>query len=295
MPLIVLASWLALLALPQDVPAGARPQASDVKTREIYVSVVDGRGEPITDLSASDFTVREDGVAREVLNARPATEKLTISLLVDDTQSATEAVQYIRDGLTRFVKALGGKADMALATFGDRTTPLVEYTSDPAALQKGIGRIFARSGAGSMLLDAIVDVSRGLERRQATRPTIVVVTTEGVEFSNLSHQQVLDALHRSGATLETLTIGPPKPDASQEIRERTIALAEGADTTGGRRDQVLALSGLPDRMEQLARELANQYVVTYGRPDTLIPPETVRVSVSRPGATVRATSRAPGR
>ena len=40
-------------------------------------------------------------------------------------------------------------------------------------------------------------------------------------------------------------------------------------------------------MRDLVTELRNQYLVTYARPDSLIPPEEVRVSVDRPGVTAR--------
>ena len=39
----------------------------------------------------------------------------------------------------------------------------------------------------------------------------------------------------------------------------------------------------------------NQYVVTYGRPDKLIPPEKLQVTTTRPGLTVRARTRIAGR
>jgi hypothetical protein len=80
---------------------------------------------------------------------------------------------------------------------------------------------------------------------------------------------------------------------SDEIRNRNMVVAEGTSRSGGRRDQVLALSGAPGRMTQLAKELLNQYVVTYARPETLIPPTRLDVSVTRPGVTVRAPHKAP--
>jgi hypothetical protein len=58
---------------------------------------------------------------------------------------------------------------------------------------------------------------------------------------------------------------------------------------------VLAESGLPDKLRQVADVLLNQYVVTYGRPETLIPPQRIEVTSNRPGITVRARTRLPGR
>jgi VWFA-related protein len=286
---------LSLLVAQDPAPSQRPPRASDTRTRTVYLSAVDGRGEPVSGLTVKDVAVREDGIAREVLDVRPATEPLNISLLIDDTQAATDATPYIRDGLKRFIDAIDGQGQIALATFGDRTTPLVEYTSSTEQLERGIGRIFPRSSAGSYLLDALVDVSRGLEKRKASRPTIVVVTMEGTEFSNRSYQQVLDALDASGAALHVLAVGVPSAADTPEIRDRNIALSQGTARTGGRRDQVLALSGLPERLAQLAQELTHQYVVTYGRPDTLIPPEKIDVTVTKPGVTARARTGAPAR
>ena len=72
-------------------------------------------------------------------------------------------------------------------------------------------------------------------------------------------------------------------------------IAEGTSLTGGRRDQILAESGLSDRMAQLADELTSQYLVAYSRPEQLIPPEKLDVSVTKPGLTVRAPKRLPAR
>ncbi len=281
----------ALLLLAVAAEPLTAQRATDARDHEIYVSVVDSSGKPATGLTAADFTVKEDGAAREVLKAGPATEPLTISLLVDDSQSAMDAIQFIRDGLDGFVEHLKGKAEIAIATFGERPTSRLDYTTSTPALEKTISGIFQRTGSGSYLLDALIDVSRGLEMRKAARPTIVVVLTEGVEFSNRTYQQVLEALDRSGAALHVIAIGQPASSLADEMRNRNIVIADGTARTGGRRDQVLALSGIPGRLTQLADELANQYVVTYARPERLIPPEKIEVSVTRPGLTARARTR----
>jgi hypothetical protein len=48
-------------------------------------------------------------------------------------------------------------------------------------------------------------------------------------------------------------------------------------------------------MAQLADELTSQYLVAYSRPEQLIPPEKLDVSVTKPGLTVRAPKRLPAR
>ena len=105
------------------------------------------------------------------------------------------------------------------------------------------------------------------------------------------HDVVLRELMKSGAALHVIAIGTPSASSEDEMRSRGLVLSEGTARTGGRRDQVLAVSGIPDKLKQAADELLNQYVVTYGRPDKLIPPEKITVTSSRKGATVRARTR----
>ena len=293
-----LAVWLvALTAIPAVFPqeSARRPAASDVRTRDVYVSVLDNKDAPVTGLTAADFEVREDGMVREVVRAAPATAPMQIVLLVDDSEAMNEALQPMREGLTKFVDKIQGHGEIGIVTVGERSTSLVPSTTDVNALKRGINRIFARPGAGAYLLDAILEVSQGFSKRKADRPVIVVVSMEGVQFSNLQYDTVLTALEPSGATLHVLSIGMPSSSMVDEMRNVNMVVAEGTSRTGGRRDQVMAISGIPDALRRVVDELLNQYVVTYGRPDTLIPPEKIKVTATRPGVTVRARTRISGR
>jgi Ca-activated chloride channel family protein len=267
---------------------------AQVKPTEIYVSVLDSKDNPVSGLTATDFVVREDNVSREVLKAEPASELLTVALLVDDSQAADRGIQQIREGVNKFITMLAGRAEIALISFGDRPTILQNYTQDQKLLESAANRIFPRSGAGSYLLDALIETSKGLQKREAKRPVIAVLMLEDVEFSNRYYRQVLDELDKSRAALHVVAIGRPDAGSTDEIRNRNQAIAEGTERTGGRRDQVLAISATPEVMGRLADELLHQYVVSYARPETLIPPEKIAVSVTRPGLTVRARTRTGG-
>jgi Ca-activated chloride channel family protein len=272
-------------ALPAAVFAQAKPT-------EVYVSVVDGKGNPASGLTAADFRVREDGVAREVLKAGAATEPLTVAFLVDDSEATVQATQMMREAMQSFIKDLDGKAQIALITFGDRPTIVVDYTTNQKQLQDGAKRIFPRTGSGGNLLEAIVETSKGLQKREAKRPIIaVLMMDDSVEFGNLYYQQVLDELAKGGAALHVVGLGKPSGSETDELRNRNQVIAIGTERTGGRRDLVMALTAADAHMKQLAQELLNQYVVTFARPDTLIPPQKVEVTVTKPGLKARARTR----
>jgi Ca-activated chloride channel family protein len=277
------------LATACAVPAFLHAQT---KPTEIYVSVVDSKGDPVTGLTAADFRVREDNTAREVLSAAQATEPLTVAFLVDDSQATQPGTQMIREAVDTFITALQGHADISLSTFGERPTLLVDYTNDTAKLKAAAKRIFPRQGAGAYLTEAIREVSRGFQKREAKRPVIVVLAIDDEpEFSNLHYEQVLDELAKGRAALHVVALGGPNASLSDEMRNRNQVIALGTERTGGRRDNVLALTAAAPKMKQLADELLKQYVVTYSRPQQLIPPEKIEVTVTKPGLTARARTR----
>src|SRR6185436_17051338 len=85
--------------------AAARPAllVAQALQRVMYVSVVDGDGNPVPDLGPADFVIREDKVTREVLRVDPATDPMQVALLVDNSQAANAYLLDYREGLTAFV------------------------------------------------------------------------------------------------------------------------------------------------------------------------------------------------
>jgi VWFA-related protein len=290
-----LSTLVGLCALVVGTHAQAPPRSADVRNREIYVSVLDNKGVPVTGLTPVDLVVKEDGAVREVLDVKPADAPLQIALLIDDSAAASDATTYLREGLAAFLERMRGRAEIGLITVGERPTVLAPYTTDTEILNQRVRRIFPRSNSGAYLLDAILDASKALAKREAARPVILALTFEGVEHSNVHYEVVLRELLKSGAALHVIAIGTPSGSMDDEMRSRGQVLSEGTVRTGGRRDQVLAVSGIPDKLKQAADELLNQYVVTYGRPDRLIPPEKITVSATRPNVTVRARTRVANR
>jgi hypothetical protein len=275
--------------------AAAPAAQRTTQDRSLYVSVVDQEGAPVTGLGVGDFVVKEDNQTREVLRVSPATEPMQIAVLVDTSQAARNQFTYIRQGLPDFVTALttpneaGRHNEIAIIGVGERPTILSDYSTDPVVVKKGVDRIWSLQNSGMYLLDAIIEVSKGLKKREAVRPVIVAIATSGVEFSNRQHDQVVDPMKSIGAAFYALMIGQPDTSLSPESRERAIVLDEGPRVTGGAYEQLLTGLAVGPKLRQLAEQLKHQYKVTYARPESLIPPEKITVAAVKPGLLARGT------
>ena len=268
--------------------AAALHAQGGARERTLFVSAVDGKGEPVEGLSVNDFVVTEDGRRREVLRVSRAIEPIDIAILVDNSAAAEGMISVFRTALAKFVAKMADGNQIAVVGLAARPTVLVDYTSSVRQLEQGVGRIFAQTNNGMTLLDALVETSTGLRRRETPRAVIVPIITDGVEFSNRYSRDVIAALREAGAGLHAVTIGN-FPVATDVQREREFTIAGGTRQTGGQRITLLTELGLDEALQKLARQLSSQYKVVYGRPESFLPPETIEVESAKPGVTMRGT------
>jgi hypothetical protein len=274
-------------------PARVLSQASE---RSMYVSMLDKSGAPVANLTTSDFIVREDNLAREVLRVAPATDPMQIAILVDNSTAAAPDIPHIRRALPPFVERLttptasGRHNEVAIITLAGRPTIAADYSIEADPLKKAIDRIWEEAVPGGYyLLNGIIEISQGFRRREAARPVMVAIVTEGPELSARDPAQVLGPLADSGAALHVITLGPPAVGISDEVRYRNAVVDDGPRLSGGTRAQLLAPSALAARLQQLAEVLTRSYRVTYARPDRLIPPQRITVAARRADLTAYGT------
>jgi hypothetical protein len=265
--------------------------ATQAIERSLVVSVLDKAGAPVLDISPTDIVVREDGVAREVLRVGPVIEPMEVAILVDNSQAAEPFIRDYREALPRLIGALteeaetGRRNSVSVIALGERPTILTDYTFDRAALLKGVERIFSQSGSGTYFLDGIIEVSRGITKRQPARPVIVAILTEGPELSDRHYQEVLGPLAKAGAALHVVIVGRQ----ANNDTDRARVLDVGTKASGGRYDTILMSTALTSKLKQVAAELTHQHRVVYARPQALIPPEKITVSAARPDLVARGT------
>jgi VWFA-related protein len=264
-------------------------------TRTVYVSVLDKNDVPVTDLGPGDFVVKEGGKTRDVLEAGMANVPLRIALLVDDNGTG-----IFRYGVVKFIERLQGRAEVALSTVNGQHQKLVDYTADVNLLTAAIGQLTARPGTndGGQLLEGIFETAKDLQKRQARRPVIVVLTVGGEEHSTLPARHVLEELQKSGAALHVVAINSSalramaavsRPGALlEENLNLSEVLGDGPKQSGGKREEIVASAGVVVGLQQLAEALRNQYAVSFSRADAPKSSDKLSVSVKRSGLTVRA-------
>jgi len=283
-------------------PQNAPPAAVPVRSNTVYVSVLEESGMPVMDLTAADFTVKEDGKARDILRVDAASEPLHLMILVDDNGTG-----LFRSGLIQFVQQFQGRAQIAVYTVTGQTQKLVDYTASVDTVAQAIATLSARPATndGGQLLEGIFQASKDQEKLRAARPVIVALTVGGEEHSTVPAHQVLDQLAKSRSVLYVIQVAAsvlrptvPITQSRQLLGENlnlSEVLGEGPKQSGGWRDEIVATTGIVLGLRKLAMELKSQYAVAYSRPPKGKATERINVSVSRRGVTLRAPSKVAGR
>ncbi|HEX5215336.1 MAG TPA: hypothetical protein VFV98_07705 [Vicinamibacterales bacterium] len=283
----------AAIAVSVTLVAVPAAQQRETRERHVYIGVTDKAGTPVQTLAPTDVVVKEDGAVREVTKVSPAPPPSHLMILVDDSAVVDALIPDLRIGLAGLLKIFDGMSpvpQVALMTFGDRPTLVVPYSETTLPVAEAVGKLFARPQSGAHFLDAIIDTAAGMRRAKAARPLIVAFVAEsGPEFSTVTHDRVAEALQAARASLWTVTLqSPAGQDTYTEARERAQVTGDVVRDSGGQTKVILNRQGLESGFRALGQALSARLDVTYGRPDNLIPPKRLEVTVKKPDTKVTA-------
>jgi hypothetical protein len=114
---------------------------------------------------------------------------------------------------------------------------------------------------------------------------------------------VLDKLRDSGASLHVFLMESraarqmapvSRPSALlEENMNLGEVLGDGSKQSGGRREEIVAATGVFTGLQTLAEDLLRQYSIEYDLPAGVKPSDRFSVSTKRKGVSLRAPSRIP--
>jgi Ca-activated chloride channel homolog len=255
------------------------------------VTVLDRRGNLVTDLRRDEFHVSEDGRPQQIEHFAPAAGEgddaalasLHPGLLLDTSQSMEDDLALARTAAIKFLNLLPASEDITLVDF-DSEVRVTRYPQRDFA--RIVERIRGRRASGETALYDALGVYLDGASGQAGRP-VLVIYSDGVDSrSSLSFKEVVDLLKASNATVYAIGLLDNTGSARLDARMRLQMMAE---LTGGTALFPSSARTLDAFYAQVLREIRAQYQLGYLSTNAAADGRwrTVEVKVSRPGVTVR--------
>ncbi len=258
------------------------------------VTVVDKKGNYLTDLEEGDFEVYEDGQKQALrffvpCDARPGRSadalrlppaELHLGALFDISGSMDADMAFARSAAIKFLNTLSDARDFTLVDF-DTEVRVARYSQ--SEFGRLVERIRSRKAEGYTALWDAIGVYLGGASRQEGRKILVLYTDGGDNASSISFGDLTDLLKASDVTVHAIGFLEHQPaSARQDQRSRLQRLAE---ITGGQAFFPLSMRDLESAYGKVAAEIDAQYSMGYVSANTKTDGtwRKVAIKVTRPG------------
>jgi len=283
---------LAVVAL--AAPAGIAQTVfrGGVDLVTVGVTVLDRRGNLVTDLGRDDFQVVEDGRPQQLEHFAAASDgeasdaaiaRLHPGLLLDTSQSMEDELALARTAAVKFLNLLPTAEDITLVDF-DTEVRVTRYPQRdfPRIIERIRGR---KAGGETAFYDALGVYLDGAS--DITGRPVLVIYSDGIDSrSSISFKEVVDLLKASNATVYAIGLLDHAGSARLDARLKLQALTE---VTGGTAMFPASARELDPFYSQILREIRAQYQLGYSSTNSAADGRwrAVEVKVKRPGLKVR--------
>ncbi|MGB7553716.1 MAG: VWA domain-containing protein [Candidatus Korobacteraceae bacterium] len=233
----------------------------NVKLVNVFTTVTNSGGAPVSDLKEEDFQVFEDGKLQKIAVFHRESE-LPLSIVVAvDTSLSTRGDQKLElESARRFAHAILRPIDgLSMFQFSEVVDQITPFTADVRVIDRAINHI--RPGAATALYDTLYLGSEALQQRRG-RKVMVVITDGGDTVSQTSYQQAVRAAQEAEVILYSIIIVPIESSAGRDIGGEH-ALIQLSRDTGGKYFYASGLAQLDAAFQQISDELRTQYLIAY--------------------------------
>jgi len=275
--LVTTAGGVAWLPAAQEPPEPSATLRVEVPVVNVYCTVKEPSGRLITDLTADDFEIREDGQKQEIRYFTRETDRpVTLGLLVDTSVSQQGVLPVEKEAAAEFLRQVMRPVDLVLLiTFDVNVDLLQDFTQEVERLERALGRArinspvalgpFPQSGRrGTSLYDAVYLVSKQKLAGEVGRKAVILLT-DGVDAgSDVKEQDALEAAQRSDTIIYSIGIADPEFYGwSGDLGHGRGVLKKLSEETGGRAYFPTKAEKLREAFDQIAQELRSQYSIGY--------------------------------
>ncbi|MGA2595020.1 MAG: VWA domain-containing protein, partial [Bryobacteraceae bacterium] len=252
----------------------------------INARVLDGRGHPLAGLEAGQFHLFEDGVEQKLVAFNQGDVPVSIVLVFDTSNSMKRLLGRSREAVSLLLKAGNPEDEFALVDFSDRPSLALNWTGDLSQVHDYLSH--TEPHGTTALLDAIVLGGSVARHAHSVRRVLVVISDGGDNHSRHGVAEVRRYLLEAGVEVYAVNIMNDFPQPTWTA-DGPLLLAGICWAGGGESVQIQQSTNLAGVIEQVAREIRSQYILSY-QPSTLARPgkyHRVNLKVSPPPGTGR--------
>ena len=246
------------------------------------VTVVDRKGEYLTDLNAEDFEIVEDGQKQTLKYFARGTDlesgpEMHVGLLFDTSGSMTEDIKLSRSAAVKFLNTLSEAKDMTLVDF-DTEVRVAKYGQRD--FPRMVERIRGRTPDGNTALYDAMGVYLDGASEDDGRKILVVYTDGGDTQSTISFGDLMTLLRASDATVYPVGF----LEHSRGRIEERAHLMQIAEATGGQAFFPTTMKDIEAAYDKVVAQIRAQYSLAYTSTNTKQDGawRKVEIKVSRP-------------
>jgi len=260
---IGIAPWLAVCALAVSQPRGSGQEPvfrAETRLVVLRATVLNQRGELVTNLDRQDFSVYENGKRQPIALFRRDDVPVSIGLLIDNSGSMRALRARVEAAALAFARASNPQDEMFVLNFADTPRLDVPMTGDVRVLETGIRRV--DSIGGTAMRDAVEMAEDYLREHARQDRRVLVVITDGIDnASTTTIDRIRGAAERSATVIEA--IGLFQDQEAHRAADGRHELKELTSQTGGNAYFPASVDQVETSALALAHQIRNQYTIAY--------------------------------
>lgn len=191
-----LAAWLAAAQL-----------SVDVGLVTVVATVLDGRGDYVTDLTQDDFLLYEDGELQTIEHFERSTDQpVSVGILLDTSGSMETKIDTATSAVESFLRQIHPDDEIFLITFNNRPRLVEDFTDDRIRLGRSLRNV--RVGGDTALYDALALGLDHIRDGHHEKKAILLISDGEDTSSSRSLEQVRNDLRESKTLVYALGIAP---------------------------------------------------------------------------------------
>ena len=249
-------------AAPQQTPVFR----SGVDLVNVAATIVDRKGNLITDLTADDFEIYEDGrkqtirffaAGDPVAPGNPG-PPLHLGVLLDVSESMGEDIAFTKTAAIKFLNRLLDAVDIVVIDF-DTEVRAARFSQDEFA--RVVERIRQKKASGFTALYDAIGVYLDGAGSQDGRKVMLVYTDGGDTRSAMAYSELIDLLKASDVTV--YAIGALEHQSGFTKDDQRMKLQQIAEVTGGQAFFPVGVKDLDSVYDKVVAEIRAQYTLGY--------------------------------